>query len=106
MKSSPLDEALVGDQDKLPQELQQAILDSPAKQMVLPVSTPENQTMQGFSPAMPGNFSPRVQRDAMQVYGTEYDRAMAMPNRGLSEEDIMNSTPLAMRKTVLTKNNK
>ncbi len=99
MKSSPLDKALVGDQDQLPQELQQAILDSPAKQMVLPVSTPENQTMQGFSPAMPGNFSPRVQRDAMQVYGTEYDRAMAMPNRGLSEEDIMNSTPIAMRKS-------
>ena len=98
MKSSPLDKALVGDQDKLPQELQQAILDSPAKQMVLPVSTPENQTMQGFSSAMPGSFSPQAQASAMQVYGTEYDRAMAMPNRGLSEEDIMNSTPLAMRK--------
>lgn len=63
-----------------------------------PMSNVQNQTIQGFNTPMPGNFSPRVQRDAMQVYGTEYDRAMAMPNRGLSEEDIMNSTPLAMRK--------
>jgi len=64
-----------------------------------PMSNVQNQTIQGFNTPMPGNFSPRVQRDAMQVYGTEYDRAMAMPNRGLSEEDIMNSTPLAMRKS-------
>jgi hypothetical protein len=98
MKSSPLDKALVGDQDQLPQELQDAIKAAPGK-MMQPMSNAQNQTMQGFSPAMPGNFSPRVQRDAMQVYGTEYDRAMAMPNRGLSEEDIMNSTPLAMRKS-------
>ena len=63
-----------------------------------PMSNVQNQTIQGFNTPMPGNFSPRVHRDAMQVYGTEYDRAMAMPNRGLSEEDIMNSTPLAMRK--------
>jgi len=64
-----------------------------------PMSNVQNQTIQGFNTPMPGNFSPRVQRDAMQVYGTEYDRAMAMPNRGLSEEDIMNSTPLALRKS-------
>ena len=70
---------------------------SPVK-MGQPMSNVQNQTIQGFNTPMPGNFSPRVQRDAMQVYGTEYDRAMAMPNRGLSEEDIMNSTPLAMRK--------
>ena len=98
MKSSPLDKALVGDQDQLPQELQDAIKAAPGK-MMQPMSNAQNQTMQGFNTPMPGNFSPRVQRDAMQVYGTEYDRAMAMPNRGLSEEDIMNSTPLALRKS-------
>tara|TARA_R110001606_G_scaffold371673_2_gene528511 strand:+ start:34 stop:345 length:312 start_codon:yes stop_codon:yes gene_type:complete len=98
MKSSPLDKALVGDQHLLPKTLKDAIEASPGK-MVEPMSNVQNQTIQGFNTPMPGNFSPRVQRDAMQVYGTEYDRAMAMPNRGLSEEDIMNSTPLAMRKS-------
>ena len=63
-----------------------------------PISTMQNQTIQGLNTPMPGSFSPQAQASAMQVYGTEYDRAMAMPNRGLSEEDIMNSTPLAMRK--------
>jgi len=97
MKSSPLDKALVGDQHLLSEPLKDAIEASPGK-MMQPMSNAQNQTMQGFNTPMPGNFSPRVQRDAMQVYGTEYDRAMAMPNRGLSEQDIMNSTPLAMRK--------
>ncbi len=64
-----------------------------------PISTMQNQTIQGFNTPMPGSFSPQAQASAMQVYGTEYDRAMAMPNRGLSEEDIMNSTPIAMRKS-------
>jgi len=98
MKSSPLDKALVGDQDQLPQELQDAIKAAPGK-MMQPMSNAQNQTIQGFNTPMPGSFSPQAQASAMQVYGTEYDRAMAMPNRGLSEEDIMNSTPLAMRKS-------
>ena len=98
MKSSPLDKALVGDQVLLPQHLKDAIEASPGK-MVEPMSNARNQTIQGFNTPMPGSFSPQAQASAMQVYGTEYDRAMSMPNRGLSEEDIMNSTPLAMRKS-------
>ena len=98
MKSSPLDKALVGDQVLLPQHLKDAIEASPVD-MRQPISTMRNQTIQGLNTPMPGSFSPQAQASAMQVYGTEYDRAMAMPNRGLSEEDIMNSTPLAMRKS-------
>ena len=98
MKSSPLDKSLVGDQVLLPQHLKDANEASPVD-MRQPISTMQNQTIQGLNTPMPGSFSPQAQASAMQVYGTEYDRAMSMPNRGLSEEDIMNSTPLAMRKS-------
>ena len=36
-------------------------------------------------------------------YGSEYDRAMAMPSRGLTPDQVMANTPLSMMDSPLNK---
>ena len=69
---------------------------SPAKQMAQP----------GFMPQQPiqtGSFNPNAQMVAQGIYGSEYDRAMSMPSRGLTPEQVMANTPISMMDSPLNK---
>tara|TARA_R110000782_G_C14544216_1_gene384173 strand:+ start:61 stop:342 length:282 start_codon:yes stop_codon:yes gene_type:complete len=50
-----------------------------------------------------GSFNPNAQMAAQGIYGSEYDRTMAMPSRGLTPEQVMANTPLSMMDSPLNK---
>ena len=71
--------------------------ESPNKIVQAPLATDP------FGQINTGSFTPNAQVAAQQIYGSEYDRTMAMPSRGLTPEQVMANTPLSMMVSPLDK---
>jgi len=71
--------------------------ESPNKIVQAPLATDP------FGQINTGSFNPNAQMVAQQIYGSEYDRTMAMPSRGLTPEQVMANTPLSMMGSPLDK---